>query len=161
VVVVDVLEVDPPTPPDPTALLADGEGRPEQAVPAEPAPEPQATVPPKRSRLRTVRGALLVLVPLLLIIGVAAGILGWYARSSSFVGADNNEVVIFKGVPGGVLGWNPTVDRRTGIRVADLPQLDRDRVQTNSTRGSLATATAYVTRLAGATTTTTLPRTTT
>jgi len=161
VVVVDVLEVDPPAPPDPTALLVDGEGRPEEAASPQPAPEPPAPARSKRSRLRTVRGALLVLVPLLLIIGVAAGILGWYARSSYFVGADNNEVVIFKGVPGGVLGWNPTIDRRTGIRVADLPQLERDRVETNSTRGSLATADAFVTRLAGATTTTTVPRTTT
>ena len=57
------------------------------------------------------------------------------------------EVVIYKGVPGGVLGWDPTVDQRTGIAVADLAQIDRDRVRANTARGSLATAQAFVARL--------------
>jgi hypothetical protein len=104
---------------------------------------------------------ILVLLPLLVIVGIATAALGWYARSSYFVGVSGNQVVIYKGVPGGVLGWNPTVDTRTGLAVAALPALDRDRVQTNSARGSLATAQAYVARLQAATTTTTTTVTTT
>jgi len=62
--------------------------------------------------------------------------------------------VIYKGVPGGVLGWNPTVDTRTGVAVTALPAIDRDRVQTNSSRGSRATAESYVERLEFAATST-------
>ena len=69
--------------------------------------------------------------------------------------------MIFKGVPGGVLGGNPTVDQHTDLSVVDLPALDRDRVQTNSSRGSLSTARAYVDRLEFAATSTTTSSTTT
>jgi hypothetical protein len=69
--------------------------------------------------------------------------------------------VVYKGVPGGVLGWDPTVDQRTGIRIDQLPALEQDRVRTNATRGSLATALAYVDNLQSATSTTTLPTTST
>jgi hypothetical protein len=116
------------------------------------------------SRGRAVRAAILVVLPLVFILGIAAGALGLYARGSYYVGASNNEVVIYKGVPGGVLGWNPTVDQHTGLVLAALPEHDRNRVQTNSSRGSLASARAYVERLqfaATSTTTTTKPKTTT
>jgi PPM family protein phosphatase len=126
--------------------------------------EPRA----RRSRLRTVRGVLFVVLPLVVILGVAAGVLGWYARSSYFVGASSNEVVIYKGVPGGVLGWDPTVDQRTGIQIDALQPLDQDRVRTNSTRGSLSTVRSFIGRLqesatSTSTTTTTVkkPKTTT
>src|SRR5262249_38668390 len=128
----------------------------------DPAPSAPAREPPvKGARRRAVRGAVLVVLPLILIIGAAAAALGWYARSSYFVGTSGDEGVIYKGVPGGVLGWNPTVDQRTGLRVEALTTLDRDRVMTNSSRGSLATAREYVDRLADATTTTTSSTTTT
>ena len=168
VIVIDVLEADPVVAHDPTALVA------EQTVPVSrsavvaPPDPPEPRVPrAKGSRGRTVRSAILVVLPLLLIVGAATAALGWYARSSYFVGASGSEVVIYKGVPGGVLGWNPTVDRRTGLVVASLPALDRDRVTTNGARGSLATAVAYVGRLRAAadavasTTTTTRPKRTT
>jgi protein phosphatase len=167
VVVIDVLEVEAPRAPDPTELVA--------AADAEEAPSRSAVIPPpdpgdadaervprvKGSRRRAIRGAVLVLLPLLLILGAAAGALGWYARGSYFVGASGDEVVIYKGVPGGVLGWNPTVDQRTGLRISDLSALDRDRVTTNSSRGSLATVRNYVQQLESATTTTTASTTTT
>ncbi|HWS47215.1 MAG TPA: Stp1/IreP family PP2C-type Ser/Thr phosphatase [Acidimicrobiia bacterium] len=164
VVVIDVLEVDPPAPPDPTALLPAQE--PDEHPRAEPEQEPAEDAPtrqprPRGTRLRTARGVVLVLLPLVVIVGVAAGALGWYARSSYFVGASGDEVVVFKGVPGGVLGWNPTVYEHTGIRVADLPPVDQDRVRSNTARGSRATADDYVARLRTATTTTTEPTTTT
>ena len=107
------------------------------------------------SRRRAVRGAILVLLPLLVIVGIATAALGWYARSSYFVGVSGNEVVIYKGVPGGVLGWNPTVDERTGARRGAIcPPLDRDRVQTNSSRAARSRPRRrYVERLQAAATT--------
>jgi protein phosphatase len=162
--VIDVLEATAP-PEDGAAALAPAEP-PTTIAPEAPAPfvpvEPRA----RRSRLRTIRGVMFVVLPLVVILGVAAGVLGWYARSSYFVGASRNEVVIYKGVPGGVLGWDPTVDRRTGLQVDALQPLDQDRVRTNSTRGSLSTAEAFVGRLqesvaSTSTTTTTVKKPTT
>ena len=167
VVVIDVLEVDAARAPDPTQLVSDedAEQPSRSAVVAPPDPEPDAPPArerrPKGTRRRAVRGAVLVVLPLVIIVGAAAAALGWYARSSYYVGASGGEVVIYKGVPGGVLGWNPTVDEHTGLRVDDLTTLDRDRVMTNGSRGSLATAREYVQRLADATTTTTTSTTTT
>ena len=63
--------------------------------------------------------------------------------------------------PGGVLGWNPTVDQHTGVAVSALSAVDRDRVQTNSSRGSLATARSYVQRLQASVTSTTTTSTST
>jgi PPM family protein phosphatase len=173
VVVIDVVEVDAPAPPDPTTLHDDGAAPGSRSAVIAPPDPPEPPVPKeprvKGSRRRTVRNAILVLLPLVLILGAATAALGWYARSSYFVGASGNEVVIYKGVPGGVLGWNPTVDQHTGLTLSQLSPLDRDRVQTNSSRGSLTTTRGYVDRLetlATTTTTTTststtLPRTTT
>ena len=128
VVVVDVLEIDDATPIDPEALVPSGDEPAPVAGPHRPPPAPD--VEPRRSRGRTLRGIVFVLVPLvLLILGVAVGAIGWYARSSYFVGTAGNEVVIYKGVPGGVLGWNPTVDQRTRIAVAELLEVDRERVR--------------------------------
>ncbi len=167
VIVVDVLEV--AAPPEEGAAAFPPAEPPTTIAPAAPPPPFVPAAPrARRSRLRTVRGVLFVVLPLVVILGVAGGVLGWYARSSYFVGASRNEVVIYKGVPGGVLGWDPTVDQRTGIKVDALQPLDQDRVRTNSTRGSLSTAQAFVGRLqdsvtSTSTTTTTVkkPKTTT
>jgi hypothetical protein len=71
-------------------------------------------------------------------------------------------------VPGGVLGWNPTIDEATKIKAAQLTELDHDRVAAGAARGSLGGARRFVARLqAGVdatsttTTTTTKPRPTT
>ncbi|HEV7523336.1 MAG TPA: Stp1/IreP family PP2C-type Ser/Thr phosphatase [Acidimicrobiia bacterium] len=165
VVVIDVLETET-TAADPIALAGEPDAtttsRSAVIAPPDPAePKPAKAPRVKGARRRAVRGVILVLLPLLLIVGAATAALGWYARSSYFVGASGSEVVIYKGVPGGVLGWNPTVDQHTGLTVADLPTLDRSRVETNSSRGSLATARAYVERLTFAATSTTTTSTTT
>jgi PPM family protein phosphatase len=165
VVVIDVLEVDAATAPDPTQSAgehaADEPSRSAVVAPPDPDASTAREPRPKGTRRRAVRGIVLVVLPLLVIIGAAAAALGWYARSSYYVGAAGGEVVIYKGVPGGVLGWNPTVDQRTGIQIQALSALDRDRVMTNSSRGSLATAREYVQALENATTTTTASTTTT
>jgi PPM family protein phosphatase len=163
VVVVDVLEADPAEAPDPTALL-DPVPVPRSAVVAPPdPPEPPAPKAPRPpgARRRMVRNVALALLPLVLILGAATAALGWYARGSYFVGASGGEVVVYKGIPGGVLGWNPTVDQHTGVAVADLPPIDRERVETNSSRGSLSTTRAYAQRLEFAATSTTTTSTTT
>jgi serine/threonine protein phosphatase PrpC len=160
VIAIDVLEVDPAAAIDPEALVpSTGEPAPGPAAITPPPPAPD--VAPRRSRGRTLRGIVLMLVPVLLILGIAAGATGWYARSSYYVGTAGDDVVIYKGVPGGVLGWDPTIDQRTRIAVADLSEIDRERVRGNTARGSLGTAEAYVARLQDTITTTTSTTTTT
>jgi protein phosphatase len=158
VVVIDVLEVDAPAPPDPEALVPTTEPEPQPAATPPPMePEPEAP----RARGRMTRAIAVTFIPVLLIVGLAAGALGWYARRSYYVGVSGTEVVVFRGVPGGVLGWNPTIDERTGIGIEQLDPINRDRVETNTARGSLATAHAYVDRLHATLTTTTTSTTTT
>ena len=72
-----------------------------------------------------MRGALLLLIPLLLIVGLAFGAVGWYARKSYYVGYHDGQVVVFKGVPGGVLGWNPTVEQRSDLSIDDVDYVDQ------------------------------------
>jgi len=164
VVVVDVLEVDaadaPATepvvpPPSPARIMT-------------PAPDYTAPSTARDSWPRRVRNALLLFVPLILVLAIAVGGVGWYARRSYYVGFAGNRVVIYKGVPGGVLGWNPTVDETTQISARDLTPVDHDRVAGGAARGSLGDARRFVARLqtgidatSTTTTTTTRPRATT
>jgi protein phosphatase len=160
VIVIDVLEVDSQGP-TATAVIPALAAAPVPAPEQQPEPEPEPPAPKlPRSRGRTARGIVLVLLPILLVVGIAAAATGWYARNSYYVGQAGNEVVIYKGVPGGVLGWKPTIDQRTGIKVAALTAIDRQRVHDNSTRGSLTTARDYVNQLQGSITTTTTTTTT-
>jgi hypothetical protein len=153
VVIIDVLDADVGA--EPRAV------EPVEAIePAAEDVEPAVAARPKGSRLRTVRGALLVLLPLVLILGIAAGVLGWYARRSYFVGASGSQVVIFKGVPGGVLGWTR---RSTGAPASPSARhAGRSRPCPDERDArSLSTVQAYVDRLQSATTTIPAPTTTT
>jgi protein phosphatase len=147
VVIVDVLEVDPAEVPDPDALVAAAEAQPAHRAPMRPAPEPEPVAPPRAPAASwgsRIRGTLLLFVPLLLVLGIAVGAIGYYARRSYYVGFATNRVVIYKGVPGGVLGWNPTVERRTGLTAGVLTDIDRQRVAAGSGRGSLEDAQRFV-----------------
>ena len=59
-------------------------------------------------------------------VAVAVGAVGWYARRSYFVGVHQGNVTIFKGVPGGLAGWDPTIERIfPALAVAELRSADR------------------------------------
>jgi serine/threonine protein phosphatase PrpC len=167
IVVVDVLAVDVATPPDPNVLAA-----PEAVTPApthrpamKPAPEPPPRVQVARASWGSrIRGTLLLFVPLILVLAIAVGGVGFYARRSYYVGFAANHVVIYKGIPGGVLGWNPTVEKRTALKAGQLTQIDHDRVAAGGGRGSLSHAQQFVANLradVAATSTTTTTTTTT
>jgi hypothetical protein len=102
-------------------------------------------------------------LPVLLIIGAGIGAIAWYARHTYFVGFKQNEVVVYQGVPGGILGWNPTVARDTGIQKSELSKDTIDLIR-RSGKGSLARTNQFVTNLqrqTAATTSTTSSTTTT
>jgi PPM family protein phosphatase len=171
IVILDVLEVAPAVVPDPDALVEAAEAKPTYREPMRPAPEPEPAPPPRvptASWGSRIRGTLLLFVPLILVLAIAVGGVGFYARRSYYVGFAANRVVIYKGVPGGVLGWNPTVERRTSLTAGVLTQIDRQRVAAGSGRGSLEDARQFVSNLQAhvnatstTTTTTTRPRTST
>ena len=121
----------------------------EPSVPEEP-PLPEAAPlsarPPLRQRrwFRILRWAL----PIALVIGVGIGVVGWYARNTYYVGSDLGNVAIFRGRPGGVLFWNPTLEQRTNVLISDLPQQQRQQVKGGHGQfSSLGDARAYVRQL--------------
>ncbi|MEA3075379.1 MAG: family protein phosphatase, partial [Actinomycetota bacterium] len=64
------------------------------------------------SRRLTPRVAIFVVL-LLIVVGGAGAAIGVYARGAYYVGLDHGQVAIFKGRPGGLLWFQPTVEERT------------------------------------------------
>jgi protein phosphatase len=171
VLVLLVEEIDADGAVDPDAFVV---GEADRVTPVPQRPPDVAPPPAKPIRTplgRKIRGALLVLVPLLVILGLAFGAVGWYARRSFYVGVDDGQVVVFRGVPGGVLGWNPTVEKRSSLTQDELLEKDRDAVTDGAARGSREKTDQYLvylrkgvdstsTTTTTTTTTTTLPTTT-
>lgn len=137
---------------------------PDTPPPDEPEPEPEpeaaATEPaaPRRRRWwRVLRWA----IPIVLVIGIAGGVLWWYARDTYYVGNNHGQVAVFKGRPGGVLIWKETLARREQLRVSDLQPTDQEQVKAGHGQfSSLADAEAYVRRIRRSATTTTTTTTT-
>jgi protein phosphatase len=156
---------------------------PETAEPAEPA-EPAETAEPaeavepieavevedepppapgdrRRRGMRGVGRVLLWALPIVLVLGIAVAAIGWYARKDYYVGASNGRVTVFKGVPGGLVGWDPTIEQRTAIDMTDLKPAAQAQVREHQTFSSRADAAAFVARLRSQTATTTTTSTTT
>ncbi len=118
------------------------------AVPAATSRRARATEKEKAPRPRrfTWRVALFALA-FLVVLGAAAGAVGWYARNTYYVGFLGDEVAIFRGRPGGVLWFDPTLEQRTGIDRADVPSRLLPRLEDGKQEGSLGDAEAYVKNL--------------
>ncbi|MGZ8733630.1 MAG: Stp1/IreP family PP2C-type Ser/Thr phosphatase [Acidimicrobiia bacterium] len=106
------------------------------------------------------------LVPVLLIVAVGIGALWWYARNGYYVGLDKQTVTIYRGVPGGLLGWDPTIERRTSVRESDLTANQVQDLRDGHPFSTQAGAERFIARLelqtsttstSTSTTTTTLP----
>jgi len=143
--------------PTETPLRDDGPGRasgpPDDPAPAgapsappSPAPPPApAAATPKRRRI-TFKAVVFVLA-LLLVLAAAVAAVGEYARGSFYVGLSQGKVVIYRGRPGGLLWFKPTVEQRTSLAAADVPAAYRADVQAGKTEPSLAAARHYVQNL--------------
>ncbi len=117
-----------------------------------------------RRRARGAGRVLLWALPIVVVLAIAVGAVGWYARRSYYVGLDQQQVTVFKGVPGGLAGWNPTIEHRTNLDATDLRPADLAAVKDHETFSSRADAEAFVARIrdkATSTTTTTTTTTTT
>jgi len=137
--------------------LSDAAPAPVLVAAAAEAPLPDPETPPTpvgKARHRRSWGRIaLWVIPILLVLGVAVAAVGWYARKDYFVALDHGRVTVFKGVPGGVFMWDPTVERATTLTADDLRPADRSRVRDEPTFPSIADANAYVARLRARSTT--------
>ena len=95
---------------------------------------------PRRVTLRS----LLFVVLVLAVAGAAVGAVWWFARNTFYVGVDGEEVVIFRGRPGGVLWVEPTVEQRTDLRLAQVPAERQQDVEKGRTEPTLEDARDYV-----------------
>jgi protein phosphatase len=100
-----------------------------------------------RGRHPGVRAALLWGLPILAVVGIATGAVGWYARRTYYVGLSADRVTLFKGVPGGLLGWKPTVERQTDLTAADLTPADRTDLESGHRFASRSEADRFLVRL--------------
>jgi len=85
-------------------------------------------VKPRGRRGRTLFRVLVWVLPVLIVLAIAFLAVGWYARNTYFVGVNRGRVTVFQGVKGGLLAWDPTVERRTTIN-ADVPPLTQAQLQ--------------------------------
>jgi hypothetical protein len=69
------------------------------------------------------------------------------ARGTYFVGLQGDQVVIYKGRPGGVWFIQPTVEKRTGLTLDGVPVSKQDAVRAGAEATSLAAAETYVDNL--------------
>jgi protein phosphatase len=137
---------------------------------SEPADDAVVEAAPSETESRRRRGArgigrvLLWALPIVVVLAVAVGAVGWYARRSYFVDLHQGVVTVFKGVPGGLAGWDPTIERRTTLRADELRPADLAAVKDREKFSSLDDANAFVARIRAhstSTTTTTSPTSTT
>ena len=148
--------------PTPAASAAPA-ARADRTTPAPPRRPPAPAAPTGRPRrgLPTAR-AVVFLVAVVVVLGGAAGAIGWFARAGYFVGEEGGEVVVYKGRPGGLLWFAPTVADRTGLSLADMRAARRQAIRDGYEVSSLGAARRYVdNNLAPTTTTTTTTPTTT
>ncbi len=118
-------------------------------APAPPAPRPTLAAPapqpaPKRMTWRVV----IFLFAVLAVLGAAVWAVAWYARGAYYVGIDNEQVAIFRGRPGGLLWFDPTlVERKQEPAGVDLLPAQRVQLEAGHEVSSKAAADRYVNNL--------------
>jgi len=158
VVVIDVIGEDGD--PEPSALPEIGVGivavrarearaaasRADTPLGAPSALESETSTKPRR-RMRISRGVILAALPVVAIIAICIGVLGWYARAQYYVGFQGQRVAVFQGVPDGLAGWGPTLESSSYLSRSDLTPAQRASVGENISFPSEQRARAYVSRL--------------
>jgi serine/threonine protein phosphatase PrpC len=91
-----------------------------------------------------------VAVFLLLFVGVlasAGAAVNWYARHTFYVGLEGSQVVIFRGRPGGLLWFQPTLEKRTPLSTDEVVEARLPDLRKGQSQSSLADADRYVNNL--------------
>jgi protein phosphatase len=145
-----ILSAEPPPPPQSRGQAAtlqpsDDGGAGARATMAPPRTEPPA-VPTARPRRLTWRVFAFILA-VVIVVALAFVAVGWYARHTYYVGLDNGQVAIFKGRPGGLLWFQPTLDQRTSLAEKDVPPSRLPDVKSGQEEATRAEAQRYVNAL--------------
>jgi len=157
------LAAEPPPPPTaaPRAVRPadDDDAGAARATMAPPRVEAERPAPsgPKPRRFTWRVFAFFVAIVVVLAAGIAA--VDWYARHTYYVGLDHGQVAIFKGRPGGLLWFKPTLDRRFSMTEQQVPPSRLADVKAGKEEATRAEAQRYVNALgqeAAAQTTTTV-----
>ncbi len=96
-----------------------------------------------RSRVLTWRTGVFTL-SLLTVVGIAVVGVVWYARGTYFVGFDRNTVTLYKGQPGGVLWFQPTIVKHYDLERREVPEGKLSVLEDGKPRASEEAADAYV-----------------
>jgi serine/threonine protein phosphatase PrpC len=136
-----------PTPSDPGFPGADGEADADAA--AEDLPFGRGTTDLYED-LDTAGGrhkaltAVVLLVALVLVAAAAYLGLSWYANRTYFVGTEGEQVVIYRGQPGGFLIFDPSVEERFDLGLEDLDEDVAADVEAEREFSSLANARSLI-----------------
>ena len=88
------------------------------------------------------------LFAVLAVVGAAVWAVAWYARGAYFVGLDGEQVAIYRGRPGGLLWFDPTlVEHKAQPTGAELLPAQRVELETGHEVSSKAAADRYVNNL--------------
>lgn len=133
-----------PPPPGPSPSLAPAAADPPTALRR---PTLAPPVPKAKPRRMTWRVGIFLLA-VVAVLGVAVWSVAWYARSAYFVGLDGDQVAIFRGRPGGLLWFDPTlVERKAQPTAADLLPAQLAQLQAGHEVASKKDADRYVNNL--------------
>lgn len=99
-----------------------------------------------RTRRITWR-VLAFLVLLVVVLGVVAGAIGWSASNTYFVTFEGDQVAVFRGKPGGVLFFDPTLEDTTKITRDEVPPALRPTIAAGKEFGSRSDADRYLINL--------------
>lgn len=131
----------PPGSPPPAASATTGAGA------ASPVTKAATTTEAKEKPRKLTWRSLLFVCSLLVVLGGAAAAVTWFARNTYHVGLDDEQVVIYRGRPGGLLWIQPTLAERTELSLDDVPPSRQQAVTAGKEEPSLAQAREYVATL--------------
>ena len=90
---------------------------------------------------RRIRGPLLVLALLVVVAGALFGGTWWYSQHQYYVSSNGQDVVVYKGIKGSILGINfSSAIENTHIPIDSLPSFERDRIVDGITAHSRSAA---------------------
>ena len=87
------------------------------------------------------------LVLFLSVLAIGGAAINWYARHTFYVGLQGNQVVIFRGRPGGLLWFDPTLEKRTPLTIDEVLDVHLPELRDGKSQSSLADADRYVNNL--------------
>ncbi len=111
-----------------------------------PTPLPKRTTE-RRFRLGSLLRSLVFLLVLVVVVAFGVSAIGIYANHSYFVGLDHSNVAIYRGRPGGLLWYNPSLVEDTQLTTKQVAPYHLPDLTKGIVESSLSAATVYVTNL--------------